>query len=301
MKNAAFYFILLLAGFIFIGCASIGNTKGSLSYNGFIQWIGGPTTLIHKNNFTILTDPMFGPKGPNAFVLPKHPSTGEINAAIERLDEPAKVDFGNIDLVLLSHLHADHFDETAKQKIPKNTLFIASPAVEEKLKGMGFTNILALKWGDSTVIENGGKRVTIKAIEAHHAHDSDLDKQLGEVNGYTITFFSAKEQRELTIYWAGDTVPYDGMKDKMNEASIDVLLADLGAVGSDGKIGRRSMNAEEAIQLLKMYNPKILIPIHHSSFGHYRESIEKLRQLAHDKHLSERVHILKVGEKHRLL
>jgi L-ascorbate metabolism protein UlaG (beta-lactamase superfamily) len=66
-----------------------------------------------------ITDPMLGPRGPNAFVLPKHPSTGAPNAAITRYLAPPPYSIDGLGAILISHTHDDHIDARAKQLLPK--------------------------------------------------------------------------------------------------------------------------------------------------------------------------------------
>ena len=63
----------------------------------------------------------------------------------------------------------------------------------------------------------------------------------------------------------------------------------MGAVGVDGALGRRSMNAEEGLALVRQLNPVLALPIHHSTFGHYREDIAVFARGALGAHLPVRV------------
>lgn len=74
-----------------------------------MQWIGGPTVLLQLGTTRILTDPMFG-EGPRAFIMSGHPSTGEERAEIARTAPLPAFDAETLDIVIVSHLHTDHFD-----------------------------------------------------------------------------------------------------------------------------------------------------------------------------------------------
>lgn len=41
-----------------------------------------------------------------------------------------------------------------------------------------------------------------------------------------------------------------------------------------------SMTSEEAMSLVRLLKPRMVVPIHHTSFSHYREPIEALVQRA---------------------
>jgi len=77
-----------------------------------LLWVGGPTARIELGSFRLLTDPMLS-QGPEAFIMNGHPSTGEDNVPIARLASLPPVEVDDLDLVLASHLHSDHFDAPA--------------------------------------------------------------------------------------------------------------------------------------------------------------------------------------------
>jgi N-acyl-phosphatidylethanolamine-hydrolysing phospholipase D len=89
---------------------------------------------------------MFSPKSDTAFVIAKHPTTGALNAYIQRYIAPAKFDTSHIDLLLISHPHADHFDREAKKALNKQ-LFVIAPGVNKALiQSWGFTRTKGLNW-----------------------------------------------------------------------------------------------------------------------------------------------------------
>ena len=78
--------------------------------NGTVQFIGTATVLIRYQGFTILTDPNFLHKGDHV-----HLGYGITS---ERLTNPALnlEQLPPIDLVVLSHMHEDHFDKLVQKK-----------------------------------------------------------------------------------------------------------------------------------------------------------------------------------------
>lgn len=137
-----------------------------------IEWRGGPTAILEKGGLRVLTDPMLSLRGPAAFVLPKHPSTGAPDAKSARYTEPPAHPLGELSLIIPSHNHADHFDERARELLPKKTLFVLPP----------------------------------------------------------------------------------------------------------NALGLRTMDADEAVKGMEILRPRLTVPIHHTTFGHYREPIEALEQ-----------------------
>ena len=243
--------------------------------NKTFEWIGGPTYLLQLGSFKILTDPMLGAKSDSAFVIKKHPSTGESNAIIKRFFEPALFDTSNIDLLLVSHLHADHFDKQARGTLSKEIKIISPVTSKAILLQWGFTKISELQWNDTITLKKGNEHLRIIAVKASHAKEEPLNTELGTVNGYFIEYWNGKKM--YRIYWTGDTVWFDEMSDYLKFGVINLFIPNMGAVGSDGKIGRRGLNAVECVNIIKLLNPNLIIPVHHTTFSHYVEPIYVLR------------------------
>lgn len=267
---------------IFSTCLSLACATES--HRVELTWLGGPTVAIEIGQTLIMTDPMLGPVGPNAFVLPQHPSTGAADAPIDRIVEPPEVDLSRVKVVLISHGHADHFDATARAKLPRSITMVCPEGMVESMRAAGFEHVIGLGWGAEATLRAGEVVMHVKAIEAHHAHDAALDTRLGVVNGY---WFSLEEgPLYKTVYWSGDTVSTASVH---FEKPVDLALIHLGAVGVDGTVGRRSMNAEEGLALVKQLAPAVAVPIHHSTFGHYREDIAVFARGAFAENLPVRV------------
>lgn len=263
-----------------------------------LQWIGGPTYLIHLGSFKILTDPMLSPKGDSAFIIKQHPTTGQLNAPITRLIAPAKFDMNNIDVLLISHPHADHVDKQAVATLPKN-LHVVGPQVNKQVfDDWGWTTFTGLNWGDSAVIKKANETLSITAVEAHHAANDPLKTQLGKGNGYIITYTNGNDT--YRIYWTGDTVWFDDLATYTKYGKIDLLVPDMGSVGSDGAIGRRGLNAADCLQIAKTLNPQMIIPVHHSTFSMYVEPISVLKDTLSKTEFGKRLHILKTGQTAKL-
>jgi len=78
---------------------------------GSVFFVGTATTLIRYAGFTIMTDPNF---------LHRHEKVHlGYGLTSERLTEPAMelADLPPIDLVVLSHLHEDHFDRVVAGRL----------------------------------------------------------------------------------------------------------------------------------------------------------------------------------------
>src|SRR5690348_8068083 len=93
-----------------------------------VTFVGNATTLLRLGQFTLLTDPAFGPAGSRVYL--------GYGAWTKRVREPAlDVLTGvKVDAVVLSHLHGDHFDRAARQWIEPTLPIITTPQACRKLR-----------------------------------------------------------------------------------------------------------------------------------------------------------------------
>jgi L-ascorbate metabolism protein UlaG (beta-lactamase superfamily) len=288
-----------------------GPDRGAALGGDRLTWWGGPTTLLEREGFRVLTDPMLGGRSKESFFLPRHPSTGAVHAPVARYTDPPQQELGVLDAVLLSHGHADHFDETARSRLPKEGLVIVPPHILADVQAAGFRNVKTLDWGESLTLAHGDARLTITAVPAHHAHDPAVDAQALKVNGYvlawrhdTATVGGAPQgqpgarpgtRATFTVYWTGDSVIFPEQAAALAAFQpVDLLLPHMGAVGSDGP-ALKTMDADELDALVAAIRPRQIIPIHHTTFGHYREPIAAVEQHAQRAGWSTRLLVLPEG------
>ena len=280
------------------GAGSFSATQGGESQAAprlRVRWLGGPTATLERGGLRVLTDPMLGPRGDNAFTLPKHPSSGALNAPVARYTAPPPWTAVGLTAILISHTHNDHFDASAKRLLSKQLPVVVAAAGAESVRAAGFTDVRPLDWGESLTLTTAGVTLRVLAVPAHHAHDAQLDHDIGRGNGYVLEFADARGT--FRAYWTGDAVLADESRDFVEHyGAIDLLLPHLGGVGGDGALGLRTMNAEEALELTKRITPHLVLPIHHTTFGHYREPIVALQERANEAGLALCFRFLREGE-----
>jgi L-ascorbate metabolism protein UlaG (beta-lactamase superfamily) len=97
-----------------------------------ITFIGTATTLIQIAGFSILTDPNFLHRGDRANV--------GLGVSTRRLTEPALSiqQLPDLDFIVLSHHHGDHFDRIAARELNHDLPVITEPHAARKLRPQGF-------------------------------------------------------------------------------------------------------------------------------------------------------------------
>jgi N-acyl-phosphatidylethanolamine-hydrolysing phospholipase D len=258
-----------------------------------LLWVGGPTARIELGSFRLLTDPMLS-QGPEAFIMNGHPSTGEDNVPIARLASLPPVEVDDLDLVLASHLHSDHFDAPAVERLGTGLEVVAPTANISQLRSWGFSQVHGLDWGQERSWHKDGERLRAMALPALHSHDEQVSHELGVVNGYLLEHRSG--EATFRIYWTGDTVWFDELPQVAEELpTVDLLLPHLGGVGKDGPWGLMSLDAVEGTRVVRTLRPRAVIPIHHSTFSHYVEPISQFTRALASSDYTGQVVILNEG------
>src|SRR4051795_2348532 len=93
---------------------------------------GNATTLLRLGPFTLLTDPNFLHRGQRAYLGRGLWTT--------RLTEPAlqPTQLPELDAILLSHLHGDHWDRIATRSLDKGTTVLTTREAAKALGRRGF-------------------------------------------------------------------------------------------------------------------------------------------------------------------
>jgi len=150
------------------------------------------------------------------------------------------------DLVLITHIHADHMDPAMLKTLKKaSTVIVTPPAVADTLNGAA---------GEVESISNGEKR-TFLGIEVEAVPMYNLvfgpapgkpfhHKGIG--NGYVLRF------GETRVYFSGDTECVPEMKALRNIAVAFVAMNP-----------PRTMPPAEAAACVKEFRPKIVYPYHY--------------------------------------
>ena len=63
---------------------------------------------------------------------------------------------------------------------------------------------------------------------------------------------------------------------------IDILIPNMGRVGTTGPLGQISMGAKDVVHMANYLKVKSVMPIHHSTYSLYLEPIDQLVKLAKD-------------------
>jgi L-ascorbate metabolism protein UlaG (beta-lactamase superfamily) len=231
---------------------------------GTLTFIGTATTLIEYGGFTLLTDPNFLHKGERAYLGKGLFST--------RLTDPAFPieDLPPLDAVVLSHLHDDHFDRVVRERLPRETPIITTPAGARALRRWGFGRALGLEtWASHELRSAAGDVLRITAAPGRHARGL-LGAVLPPVHGHVLEHRPVSDP-PLSTYITGDTLLVDDLREvPRRHPDLDLGLWHLGGTRIPGVLGLgvlATMDAREGADLLEIVRPGTTVPIHHDDYG----------------------------------
>lgn len=259
---------------------------------GSVFFVGTATVIISYGGFKILTDPNFLHAGDHVHLGYGLTSKRLTNPAIEVQDLP------DIDFMLLSHLHGDHFDRVAETRLNKTMPIITTGHAAQYLEGRAFRPPVALDtWEDVTIRKGMGAWVRVTAMPGTHA-PGPLRKVLPPVMGSMLEFGDAGEdEARLRMYITGDTLIHKELKEiPQRYPEIDLALLHLGGTRVLGIMV--TMDAKQGVEAMRIIDPKAAIPIHYNDYSVFKSPLEDFKQAVNEAGFEDRVHYLAHGETH---
>lgn len=235
-----------------------------------LQLIRNATIKINYAGKKILVDPMFSPKYTNDSLagISRNP-TVELTLTIENI-------INDIDFVIITHTHRDHFDSLASEKLSKEIKLFCQPADKEFMQTAGFVNAVVIE--TKSVFEN----ITITRIAGKHG-SGEILKKMGEVSGFVL-----QADNEPTLYIVGDSIWLKEVENTIATFKPEIIVANSGGAIIPGfENNPILMNEEETILLAKTAKSSKIIAVHLESLDHCRVTRNSLRQKATEQGIDE--------------
>ena len=201
-----------------------------------IRWIGQSGYILKTNETEIILDPYLSDIVNRVANRPR---------LVEAPIVPSEI---KADAVVCTHNHLDHLDVDAIAKMNRELRFITTGEGKEKLREMGYKNVVSLQVGDCIRI----KDIEIQAVYANH----------------TVEAFGVIVKGEgQTLYFSGDTL----FDERLYEVALE--KPDITFICINGKLG--NMNVEEAVRTAKLIGAKVNVPNHYGMFASNTEDPER--------------------------
>ncbi|MGY0039291.1 MBL fold metallo-hydrolase [Pedobacter sp. NJ-S-72] len=120
------------------------------------------------------------------------------------------------DAVLLTHIHLDHWDDTAKRLLPKDITLFCQPADVERVRESGFTNVKPVD------TEMCWHNISFSRTSGQHGV-GEVGKLMGIVSGFVIKY------ENESVYIAGDTIWCEEVEAALNKYKPERIVLNGGA------------------------------------------------------------------------
>jgi L-ascorbate metabolism protein UlaG (beta-lactamase superfamily) len=228
-----------------------------------LMFIGTATTVLRIGPFTLLTDPNFLHRGQRAYL-------GK-GLWSRRLTEPAltPAELPELDAVVLSHLHGDHFDRVAKAELQRTAPVLTTPQAARRLTRWGFETVPLRAW-QTHRLSRGADELVVEAVPAVHARGV-MKPLLPPVMGSVLTWRAAGERR-LSLYLTGDTLLGGHLQQiAQRHPDLDGAVVHLGGTRVLGALV--TLDGVGGRDLLRVVDPGYAVPVHHDDYGVLRSPL----------------------------
>lgn len=285
----------LMAASLAAALAACTTTAGPTALQGDdgdvgFQLIRNATIKLDYAGTTFLIDPMLAEKG-------RYPGfEGTLNSHLRNplVDLPIPVaDAMKADAVVITHTHLDHWDDVAKQQLPKSIpIFVQNEQDAVSVRKDGFSDVRVL--GSNTVF-NGTRLVRTGGQHGTDAHMAKLGAALGTVSG--IVF---KRQGHETVYVAGDTIWRPEVETAVQQHRPDVVVLNTGFAVTPGIDGAIIMGKEDLHRARQLAPDAVVVGVHMDAVNHAGQSRRELREFITEKKLDPaRTRVPEDGESYR--
>ncbi len=225
-----------------------------------LNFIGNATTLLKIGEVNILIDPSFF-HGTHRV----HMGWGLFS---RRLIPPVTDKLLEVQLVLLTHTHKDHFDDEAVELLrDMQPTVITNPSDMGKLRKAGFSDVRPIT--SETTLEFDQFQVI--GIPARHG-PIFLRPFVGAVTGFGIETGKGK------LWISGDTIGTSDLKERLKVFLPDVAIPFFGGVKYLGF--SLTFDERSAFEMIdEVESIRRIFPIHVDDWSHFNTTPEKIRDV----------------------
>jgi L-ascorbate metabolism protein UlaG (beta-lactamase superfamily) len=199
-----------------------------------VTWLGHSSVVIEMDGARVVTDPV-------------------LRRRVAHLTRDAAVpiaDVGQLDAVLVSHVHRDHLDMPSLLKLGRSLPVMVPLHDGALLRRRGFSSVVEVSAGDELSV--GALRVDV--TPAHHGVVRRTVRARSEAVSYVI-------RGSHRVYFVGDSDLFPEMSEV---TPVDVALLPISGWGPRLPAGH--LNPRSAAQALALVRPAIAVPVHWGTY-----------------------------------
>lgn len=253
-----------------------------------IQEIRNATIKVTYADTTFLIDPMFAKKGS----YEGFPDTHRSYLRNPLVDLPVKPEMilEDVDAVIVTHTHLDHWDDAAQTAISKNIpLFVQNKEDQKVIQLQGFKDVRVLT---QTTFEG----IKLTKIGGQHGTDAmyripKLKAGLGEAMGMVF-----EADGHETVYVAGDTIWHPEVDQAIQSFKPDVIVLNTGNALVNGFKESIIMGREDTHRATQKAPNAKVVAVHMDAINHMSVTRVQLSEYVKDTGIQDKVLIPADGE-----
>jgi L-ascorbate metabolism protein UlaG (beta-lactamase superfamily) len=248
-----------------------------------VQLIRHATLIVQSGAASYLVDPMLGPA--EAWDPVSNSANRRRNPMVELPMQADELEdtLDALAAVFVTHIHADHWDDPAKDQLSKDLPIFCQPNDTDSIEDEGFSQVTpagaGIEWEGLNISLTGGRHGT-----------GEVAERIGPVSGFVI-----KSRSEPSLYIAGDTVWCPEVETALEMHQPDVIVVNAGAaqfLDSDPI----TMDVEDVLQVANAAPQAQIVPVHMETINHCVLTRAELTSAMEEAGLSNRVLIPADGE-----
>jgi L-ascorbate metabolism protein UlaG (beta-lactamase superfamily) len=250
-----------------------------------VTWLGHSTALVDIAGVRVLTDPL-------------------LTTAVAHLRRHHAVSTpAGVDVVAISHVHMDHLHPRSLRRVTDATTLVVVPAgAAPFLRRVTSGRVAEVRVGDVVALrdEDAAERVVLEAVTAEHSERrGPHTRRTAPALGFLL------RAGDRTVYFAGDTGPFDGMGAL---GPVDVALLPIWGWGPS--LGEHHLDPTTAAEATALLHARRVIPVHWGTYSPRRvgrgapawlaRPLVAFREALADRGLEDRLVALRPGESARI-
>ncbi len=252
------------------------SANAEISY----QHIRNATAKIEIAGSTFLVDPYLAPKGSYAGF------EGTINSQkrnpLIEMAEPVEKVLQGVDAVIVTHTHADHWDEYAQKVLPKTLpIFVQNAGDAQIIRSQGFKDVRVL--GKNTEFN----KVKLSKTGGQHGTDQMYSiPQLAELAGDAMGVVMQADN-EKTLYLVGDTIWNEEVDFALNRYKPEIIVMNTGYAQLQGFSDGIIMGKADVAKARQAAPKADIITVHMDAVNHTAVTSDEMRKFVKENKLSK--------------
>ena len=240
--------------------------------------IRNATGKLTIKNTTFLIDPFLAPKD----TYPGFEGTFNYQQRMPMVDLPLSMDqlLSDVDAVVVTHTHLDHWDDSAVQAIPKSLpIFVQNSADQKLISSQGFNDV----------------RIIFESVDFNGTVEMYANPVLAPLAGDAMgVIFEAAD--EPTVYLVGDTVWTSDVEKALLRFDPNVIIMNTGYAQVLGYEDSIIMGTKDIGRMVVRKPEAKIIAVHMDTVNHTATSREDVRKFIKGNNIESHVAVPEDGE-----